>query len=185
MHYFVCNSQKIHLCYIWLLIFHLWLYHILNISKPQTNCVCLNSNISNDNWEICNKDGRGCHVSSLMLRFYTRLVELTYCNSRRQCSWFVWSSEITCTTVHKYIFKEFWLNGVWLINNNDNNKTCNAHISTLLGVQGFVKTKKQNKNKTKKNRHNKISPWKPVTSVISQEIVLKIMLVLNWMLDSV
>ena len=38
---------------------------------------------------------------------------------------------------------------------NNNNKTCNAHISTLLGVQGAVKPK--TKHNTKKNRHNKIS----------------------------
>ena len=43
-----------------------------------------------------------------------------------------------------------------VLNNNNDNKTCNAHVSTLLGVQGAVKQKKQNKNK--KNRHNKINP---------------------------
>ena len=36
-------------------------------------------------------------------------------------------------------------------NNNNNNKTCNAHVSTLLGVQGAVKTNnKQNKTKERK-----------------------------------
>ena len=33
-------------------------------------------------------------------------------------------------------------------NNTNNNKTCNAHISTLLGVQGAVKPKTKQKNKT-------------------------------------
>ena len=39
---------------------------------------------------------------------------------------------------------------------NKNNKTCYAHISTLLGVQGTVKNPKTKQNK--ENRHTKISP---------------------------
>ena len=39
---------------------------------------------------------------------------------------------------------------------NNNNKTYTAHVSTLMGDQGAVKTK-TNKTKTK-NRHYKISP---------------------------
>ena len=38
-------------------------------------------------------------------------------------------------------------------NNNNNNKTCNAQVSSLLGVQGTVKTNnKQNKTKTKQEK---------------------------------
>ena len=46
---------------------------------------------------------------------------------------------------------------IFVINNNNNNKTCNEHISTLLGVQGAVKpnTKlKQNKERKKQTQQN-------------------------------
>ena len=47
--------------------------------------------------------------------------------------------------------------------NNNNNKTCNAHVSTLLGVQGAVKPTtnktRQNKNKNKEKQ----TQQKPVT----------------------
>ena len=36
-------------------------------------------------------------------------------------------------------------------NNNNNNKTCNTHVSTLLGVQGAVKPT-TNKTKQKQNK---------------------------------
>ena len=45
----------------------------------------------------------------------------------------------------------FWENIKTIIINNNNNKTCNAHISTLLGVQGAVKPKTKQKQKQKQN----------------------------------
>ena len=47
-------------------------------------------------------------------------------------------------------------------NNNNNNKTCNAHVSNLLGVQGAVKpttNKTKQNNKQNKEKQTQFLMW--------------------------
>ena len=52
---------------------------------------------------------------------------------------------------------------------NNNNKTCNAYVSTLLGVQGTVKTKNQKQKNQNQKQAKQIKQRKSDTTKLVLE----------------